>query len=148
MVWRSRLFDDLDRLRRGMDRLLYSTSSPAYAPAEATRLSDIRPAAPPVNVYESPETFFVRLELPGADKDSLEVNMTGANLTVRGRYAEKSEEGQLIRAERPRGGFVRTVWVSPFADRDAIEASYRQGVLLVQMPKTKEAMPRRIEVKS
>lgn len=145
MAWRTGFLDTLDRFRTDMNRLLYPYTDPYRA---TTGLRTWRPVEPAVNVYESPETFLVRMEVPGADRESLDVTLTRGNLTVRGRYAERSEEGTLIRAERARGRFTRTIPVSRFADREKVEANYRDGVLLVQVPKTKEAMPKRIEVKS
>src|SRR6266542_2400137 len=95
-------FGDLSAFRDNLGRLLEEQSA-------ATR-GQSRVWQPPMDIIETQEEWRIRLDLPGLAKDSIDIQMTGEQLTVRGvRQEESRESGHLVHSERPVGAFVRTV---------------------------------------
>jgi len=97
---------------------------------------------------ESGDTFVLRLEVAGVAAESLEIDLEGEHLTVSGeRPAPGESEGhKVLMSEIPWGRFRRKFRLGPVADRDAIKATYRDGVLEITVPKVQQARPRRIPV--
>jgi len=92
--------------------------------------------APPVNTYMKGNTCFVEAELPGVNKDDLEVSVDGNILTLRGeRKADKEtkEEDYLIR-ESQYGSFIRRLTLPEGVDAGEIHAMFEDGVLRISMP--------------
>ena len=104
---------------------------------------------PAVNLYKVQDGLVATAELPGVDPSSLDVVVAGDVLTLKGRYAEETAEGDSFRRrERPRGAFERKI-VLPFAvASDSTDAAFQNGVLTIRLAKPVEARPRRIEVKA
>lgn len=103
---------------------------------------DWRPAA---DVYERGEEFMIELDLPGINRQALEIDLDENRLTIRGeRKIETEGEG---RTERPTGRFLRRFGLPATIDQSGIAAEYKDGVLRVRLPKRKEQKARRIEVK-
>jgi HSP20 family protein len=103
---------------------------------------------PPVNVWSDEQEVILVAEIPGVRAGDLDVNVTGAELTLRGSRepAELKEGSRYLRQERGRGEFERTVTLPFDIDSDGIEASYRNGVLTVKLPRAAATMPRKIEI--
>jgi HSP20 family protein len=105
------------------------------------------PRSFPMDAYRRGDRFFVLLDLPGVDPDSIDVTCEQNVLTVRAeRRFEQREEDELIVSERLQGSFSRQLFVSDALDTDAIEAHYDQGVLTLELPVAEQAKPRRIEI--
>jgi HSP20 family protein len=107
----------------------------------------VPPRSSPMDAYRRGDRFFIHLDLPGVDADSIELTCEQNVLTVRAerRYAQQ-EGDQIVVSERPQGEFSRQLFLSDALDTDAIEANYDQGVLTLQVPVAEQAKPRRIEV--
>ncbi len=104
---------------------------------------------PAMEVSETPDAYIVRVELPGVKTEDIEVTLQDDILTIKGKR-ERSEERKdetLHFMERSYGEFVRSLRIPADVKADAIEASYKDGVLEVHLPKSEESKPRRIEVK-
>lgn len=103
---------------------------------------------PPVNLYDDGETFLVRTEIPGVDKNAIEVTAAGDQLTIRGErvMAEVDPEASYHRRECVGGQFRRTVALPQPVNADAIKASFKNGVLEVFLPRVPEKKPRKIAV--
>ncbi len=103
---------------------------------------------PPVNLYDDGSVFLVRTEIPGMDKTSIEVTTAGDQLTIRGeRVVAPAEPGASYhRRECDGGQFRRTVTLPQPVDAEAIEATYKNGVLEVRLPRVPERKPRKIAV--
>jgi HSP20 family protein len=101
-------------------------------------------------VYTSAEDVLVQCEVPGVESDDLDVNITGETLTIKGvnRPAEGEESMKFIQRERGHGEFTRTVVLPDAVEADKIEASLRDGILTVRLPKAAGAEPRQIEIKA
>lgn len=103
---------------------------------------------PPVNVFENGEAYLVRAEIPGVDKETLDVSVKGEELTLRGERKIDSAEANAAyhRRERSGGAFRRVVTLPKAVDAERIRASYRNGVLEVELPFVPEVKPRKIEI--
>jgi HSP20 family protein len=105
------------------------------------------PRSSPMDAYRRGDRFFVHVDLPGVDSESIELTCEQNVLTIRAERRFESEEGdELVVAERPQGVFSRQLFVSDTLDTDAIEANYDQGVLTLELPVAEQAKPRRIEI--
>lgn len=103
--------------------------------------------APPVDVAEERDRIFVRVEVPGMEEKDLKVNFEDGLLTVSGeRQFERREDRSYHRIERAYGTFVRTFSLPRTVDANAISASYRNGVLEIEIPKREEAKPKQIQI--
>jgi HSP20 family protein len=103
---------------------------------------------PPVNIYDDGERFLVRAELPGIDKDALEVTARGNQLSIRGeRVLEPADaDAAYHRREREGGSFRRVVTLPQRVESAKVSAAYRDGVLEVVLPRTPDAQPRRVQI--
>ena len=104
---------------------------------------------PRSDVYETDEAIVVVAEMPGVDEKSVDITLEKNVLTIVGRVSEVGPDGcRLVLAEYSSGDYERRFALSQAVDRDAIAAAVKNGVLTLTLPKAKEAMPRRIEVKA
>lgn len=105
---------------------------------------------PTLDVSEGRKKITVKAEIPGMDKDDLEVNVKGNLLTIRGEKSEDREEEQedFFHRERRYGAFHRTVALPAEVDPDDVSASYKRGVLKVVLKKQKESSPHKIRVRA
>ena len=105
-------------------------------------------SAPPVNVTQDEEKFFLRAELPGMKPEEISISAEKNLLTISGkRVIVRDEKVTYRRRERIEGSFERTFALPQPFDADKVEASYVDGVLTVTLPKSAEAKPRKIAVK-
>lgn len=102
---------------------------------------------PPVDLHETPDCYVVTAELPGLQRDDLDIQMHDGRLTISGVRRERDAVcEQYHRVERGHGSFSRTFNLPIPVDVDGITADLRDGVLTVTCPKTAEAAARRITV--
>jgi HSP20 family protein len=111
--------------------------------------TDVDVQVPRVDLIDREAEILVRAEVPGIDKEHLEVDLTGELLTIRGerRKEEKTEEGNVYRAEIARGTFVRTLRLPAEVDADKVEATFENGLLEIHLPKLATTKRQRIELK-
>jgi HSP20 family protein len=104
---------------------------------------------PMVDVYEEKDDIVVKAELPGLDKNDIEVNIADSQLTLKGekKKEEKIEEEDYYRCERSYGGFLRSVELPAEVQADKVKASFKNGVLEIRVPKSEEAKTKAIKVK-
>jgi HSP20 family protein len=106
-----------------------------------------RPVTMPMDAFEREGAFWVHLDLPGIDPDSIDLSVEQNVLTVHAeRPAPDVAQSELVAAERPYGVFRRQLFLGETLDVEHIEASYDAGVLTVKIPVAEEAKPRRIEI--
>ena len=155
----TQMWRPFENLRREVDRLFEDfTMSPFRLPFRRPAF-DIEPfwspeswvASPAVDFVENDKAFEVHADLPGLDEKNIEVKVANGVLTIKGQKAEDKEEKEkdFHLRERRFGSFERSIRVPETVDTDKIEASFKQGVLTVKMPKTAEAQKpvKKIEVK-
>jgi len=109
-------------------------------------------AAPAVDVAETDKAYEISAELPGMDQKNVEVNVANGGITIRGEKKEETEEKKkdYYVSERRYGSFERYFELPDGIDADRIEATFKNGVLKVTLPKTAEAQKaaKKIEVKA
>jgi HSP20 family protein len=108
-----------------------------------------RPAAMPMDAYRQGDSFYIHLDLPGIDADSISLTVEQNVLTVRAERAPvKADGAELLIAERPYGTYTRQVFLGETLDADKIAADYAAGVLTLTIPVRESAKPRNIQVTS
>ena len=95
----------------------------------------------PADMYEDNKNFYVRMELPGVDKNTINLEIENAVLSCSGSYSEKTEN------EKVDYSFKRSISVPDDTLSDQISANHRDGVLTVTIPKKEKTEPLRIKVK-
>jgi HSP20 family protein len=114
-----------------------------------THFDSSRSWGPALDVAETPESFVVKVEVPGIDPKEIEISVTGNTLTLKGeKRDEKEEKGKTWRrVERTYGAFDRSMTLPVAVRADKIEAESKDGVLTITLPKSMEALPKKIAVK-
>ena len=106
--------------------------------------------SPAVDVREVEDEYLMEVELPGLSDKDIELNVEDNILTLSSKNEQSKEEnknGYLIR-ERRNQEFARTFVLPKDVDRDKIKGEFKNGLLVVSIPKKPEAKPRKIDVKS
>jgi HSP20 family protein len=105
--------------------------------------------SPAVDIVEQQDAYVVKVELPGVNKDDVKITMENDILTVRGEKKQENEttKGSHHRIERSYGAFQRSFTLPTTVKADKIEASFKDGILNVTLPKSEEAKAKLIEVK-
>lgn len=115
---------------------------------DRTPFASLKTEYPKVNIWAGEHEAKVIAELPGLDPKTIDVTVGNNTLTLKGSYpeAELNEEEKFIRRERFASEFVRTVEL-PFAvDSTKVDASYRNGLLTVTLPRAEADKPRKVQI--
>jgi HSP20 family protein len=106
-------------------------------------------SVPAVDLYEEKDQIIAKAELPGIEKDDIQVNITDHLLTIMGEKKKEEEikEKAYYRAERSYGSFSRTVELPSEIQFDKARASFKNGVLEIRLPKSEEARKKEVKVK-
>jgi len=108
---------------------------------------ECRDWAPATDIAETDAYFMVTMELPGIDMTKTDISFNDGILTVKGEKHKETSEGECCQcSERYEGSFTRAIEVSGRVRSDKIDATYRDGVLKVTLPKSEESVPKKIEV--
>ena len=135
------LFAEMDRLQRDMQQALDPSPS----------IRGLSRGFPALNVGGTPQTLEIYAFAPGLDPDALEVTLDRGVLTIAGhreplRAAGGEEDAAVHISERFDGPFRRVLALSEDADPDALNATYRDGVLHITVQRRASSQPRRIAV--
>jgi len=106
--------------------------------------------APPVDIFEKQEQLVLRAEIPGVQKDDLDVRIENGVLTLHGERRQDADltEGSVHLTERSYGSFTRSFSLPTTVDAARITASYKDGVLEVTVPKAEAAKSKKVEIKA
>ena len=103
---------------------------------------------PPIDLEETADGFVLRADLPGLNHKDVNVRLVGDTVVIRGeRKAETPKDVTTHRSERIHGTFERSFTLGIPVRGDQVEASFRDGVLEIRIPKADESRVREIEVK-
>jgi HSP20 family protein len=104
---------------------------------------------PSVDVYQAEDKIVVKADLPGVTKEDIDVSVVDNFLTIKGERKHETEvkEEDVHRVERSYGTFERSFELPGTVEAGKIEATYKDGVLEVTLPKKPEAKPKQIAVK-
>ena len=103
---------------------------------------------PPIELVEKEDKYLVKAELPGMNKEEIDISMIGDVLTVKGeRKAETDvKEGEYYCCERSYGSFLRSISMPSAVDTKKIKATYQDGILEIELPKVPEVKPKKISI--
>ena len=105
------------------------------------------PSSFPMDAYRRGDAFFVHLDLPGVQADTIDITVENQVLTVEAeRRFEQPEGDQFLVAERPQGRFSRQLRLGSTIETENIAASYDDGVLTLTLPVSERAKPRQVQV--
>lgn len=104
--------------------------------------------APAVDIKEEKNRFLVIADIPGVDKEKIQISLENNILTIQGErsFEKKEEHNGYSRIERAQGQFYRRFSLPQTADESQITAKYKQGVLEITIPKKEVALQKKIEV--
>jgi HSP20 family protein len=104
--------------------------------------------APAVDIYETEHELVVKADLPDVKPEELDIRVENNILTIRGerKFEKKVNEGNYLRVERSYGAFSRSFSLASTVNTEAIKAAYKNGVLMLSVPKREEAKPKQIKV--
>lgn len=128
------------------DQIIEKREETEAAPTEQTR--NWRVYRPNVDILEGREELTVLADMPGVNRDSIDIRFENGMLTIHGKVAPRhdAQKGFLLR-EYGVGDFFREFRVSEAVNAEGISAEYRNGVLTLHLPKVEAAKPRKISVK-
>ena len=135
---------DFERMRKEMDRFWDS-----FVPAALKRTDYSGEWFPPFDVSETKNEIVVKAEVPEMDPKDIDISLSNGALTIKGEKKqereEKEEDYHLV--ERNYGSFIRSIMLPPEVKQDKINASYKNGVLKVVLPKSEEAKKKEVKIK-
>ena len=149
--WRD--FDDTFRawnlLQRRIDHVFDDSviTRPATESGQARR--SVRAVWPAINAFETKEAFVYKAQVPGLGQGDVAVYVEDGLLVLRGERKTDIPEGTTVRLrERAPIAFTRKLPLPGRVDAEGVEATMKDGILTVTLPKAKESLPRQITVKS
>ncbi len=134
----------MPRLQDEINRLFGNANQNDSSSATATWI-------PAVDIHEYADRFELYVDVPGVDPSKVELTLEGGVLTLSGERSEERnrkrvEEPQYQRSERGQGHFYRRFVLPDTVDSERVNATGKNGVLTVTIPKQAKAMPRRIQI--
>ena len=140
----------LESLRRELDKVFDGTGMrnepffrTAFLPGRAAR------RYPLINLYEDKNAVYLEALAPGVDPSTLDLNVVGNTLSITGekrRVAGDVKPEAFHRSERATGKFVRHIELPVEVDENKVRADYKDGLLIVTLPKAEKAKPKQIAV--
>jgi len=148
--WRP--FSEVARWEREMERLFDEHFGKRLRPLWPERLWRAKGtgiSVPAVDLYEEKDEIMVKAELPGIEKSDIQVSLSDHLLTIKGEKKKEEEirEEDYYRSERSYGSFVRNVELPKEVQADKAQASFKNGVLEIRLPKTEEAKKKEVRLK-
>lgn len=137
-------FKDFMTLRQAMDRLFEESvvrPIPMWGDGQSRRHL-------PLDVWETPDAIVVRASVPGAKPDEVEITIEGGTVTIRGEIRVPQDEGTFLLQEQRYGPFARSIELNMPVQADQADASFKDGILTLTIPKAEEVKPRVIKVKT
>lgn len=130
------------QFRREIERLLDSFGV-------AGDLSSLFDEFPALNIWEEADTLVAEAEMPGMRMEDIEVMVVGNELTIKGQRSSTDTNGATYhRRERTTGSFSRSIRLPYDINAEAVEATLKDGILTIRLPKAESARARKITVKS
>jgi len=131
------MWEEMERLQHRMDRMM----NRRYRPA---------PAFPAMNIWTNDEGAIVSAEIPGINVDDLDISVVGETLTLNGsrQLEQMDENSRYHRQERGYGNFTRSIELPFQVEGDKVEATYKNGVLKISLPRAAADKPKKIAVKT
>jgi HSP20 family protein len=147
--WRNAMMNanEFLSLRNAMDRLFQDSFSRVQQGGNGN-WGEENVIVPRADAWENEEQVTIELSLPGVDPQDVDITFEQDTLTIQGTFQPLDDNKQWILRERPHGAFRRRFTLQVPVDVNKVEANYRNGLLILMLPKAEESKPRKIEVKA
>ena len=138
---RPSIWQEMDQLQREMNRLFDASSKGRVFNS---------PSYPAINIWTTEDGQVISAEMPGVRPDDIDIDVTGDALSISGERKpdEVAREAHYHRRERSYGLFSRTVQLPFMVDTNKVEASFKNGVLTINLPRAEADKPKKIAIKS
>ena len=139
-----------DVLRDRLDRLFGQAFGDYLTPATVgSEDVSTRRWAPAVDIRETDEALSLVAELPGLKREDVTITLENSVLTISGerKFEKDTKEENYHRIERSYGSFARSFTLPNNVKPEQVQATFKDGVLTITLPKVEEAKPRKIEIK-
>lgn len=139
-------FGELETIHDELNRLFGRT----FGPIEPGRQTVRGTWMPALDVFETDDKFVAKMDLPGVDRDDVEVSIDDSTLTVSGEreFERETDEKGYHRVERRHGSFTRSIALPQTVDADRVEATFDRGVLTVEIAKVAKAKARKVDIRA
>ncbi len=136
----------IDMLRREMDQFFDDMIPFSWSRENGGK--ELRTWSPNSDITEDEKEYMIRMDIPGMEKENIKVNYQDGRLTITGeRKMEESEEKKdYIRRERYSGSFYRSFTLPEAVKEDQIDATFKDGVLKLVVPKAEVVKPKAIKI--
>ena len=118
----------------------------SHTPAPGNGSARVNYLTPLANILETKDGYVLEAEMPGVNKDGLDITVENGQLTIVGRRAAKEPRGRELYRESRAFDYRRTFELDPSIDTARVSARLDQGVLTLQLPKAESVKPRKIAV--
>jgi HSP20 family protein len=139
-------FSELEQVTQRMRRMLDQTFGGFGWPSPL--LTEAAGWSPLVDIEEQDDAYVLEAELPGVQREDVNVEVVGNELAITGEIKERERKGALRRQTRRTGHFEYRVRLPDQVDAAKIEGSLDQGVLTVRVPKSKRSQRKKVEIKA
>jgi len=138
---RPSIWQEMDQLQHEMNRLFNASSKGRVFTA---------PSYPAINIWTNDEGQLISAEMPGVNPEDIDIDVTGDAVSISGeRKPDKViKDAHYHRRERSYGTFSRTVQLPFMVDTNKVEASFKNGVLMISLPRAEADKPKKIMIKS
>lgn len=138
-------FRDMVTLQERMNRLFEDSMARSKTTDEEMAMGAWTPS---VDIFETPEKVVLRADLPGVAEREIDLRIENNMLTLRGerRFLKETKEEDYHRIERAYGSFSRSFQLPGTINQEGIQATHKDGVLEVVLPKREETRPKHIKV--
>jgi HSP20 family protein len=145
-------FSEMARWEREMERVFDDFLGRRFRPLWGEHwwpVSDSGAGVPALDLYEEKDEIVAKVELPGIEKGDIEVHISDNLLTVKGekKKEEETKKEDYYRLERSYGSFSRSVELPAEVHGEKAQASFKNGVLEIRLPKSEEAKKKETRVK-
>jgi HSP20 family protein len=135
------IWQEMDQLQREMNRLFDTTSKGRVFNS---------PSYPAINIWTNEDGLVISAEMPGVHSDDIDIDVTGDALSISGERKpdEVIKDARYHRRERSYGLFSRTIQLPFMVDTNKVEANFKNGVLMISLPRAEADKPKKITIKS
>lgn len=141
-------FRELETMRRDMERLFEELFEPVVRRGRWITKREHGVVVPNVDMYDRKNEIVVKAEIPGVEKENIDLKITDNNLTIKGEIKKEEEvkEEDYYSCERSYGSFTRTIALPSEVDSLKAKATFKNGILEITLPKKEEAKPKEIKI--
>lgn len=138
---RPSIWQEMDQLQREMNRLFDANNKERVFTA---------PSYPAINIWTNEDGQLISAEMPGVNPDNIDIDVTGDAISISGERKSDDvvRDATYHRRERSYGSFSRTIQLPYMVDTKKVEASFKNGVLIISLPRAEADKPKKITIKS